>query len=348
MGDYKQVKERIRLNEVTRMRCELTILIVFMHAFTCYDHRWRAPEGFIDIPAYKWMARISFAFTLEVFVFISGYLFAFQRITLNKITSFWALVAGKLKRLMLPSVIFSTAYFAIFYHYKGMGNMFYSIINGCGHLWFLPMLFWCFLGGWLLEKIKVHDVWKMAFLVSLNIFALISLPLQLRSAASFMVYFYAGFVVYKHKDAIWAAITPKRLLLGWIMFAVIFVVLRPMRDVLACTDDVSKLVKLTMLIGNKACQLVYASLGVMVFYCTAVYYTQRHQLKPFTIKLASCCFGIYLFQQFILQLLYYKTSFPVIVGPYWLPWCGFVIAVIVSYLLSALLLRTKTGRFLIG
>jgi hypothetical protein len=163
-----------------------------------------------------------------------------------------------------------------------------------------------------------------------------------------MVYFYAGFVVYKHKDAIWAAITPKRLLLGWIMFAVIFVVLRPMRDVLACTDDVSKLVKLTMLIGNKACQLVYASLGVMVFYCTAVYYTQWHQLKSFAIKLAACCFGIYLFQQFILLLLYYKTNVPVEVGPYWLPWCGFVITVIISFILSALFLKTKAGRLLIG
>ena len=106
--------------------------------------------------------------------------------------------------------------------------------------------------------------------------------------------------------------------------------------------------QLTMLIGNKACQLVYASLGVMAFYCTAVYYTQWHQLKSFAIKLATCCFGIYLFQQFVLQLQYYKTGFSVLVGPYWLPWCGFVIAVIVSYLLSALLLRTKTGRFLIG
>jgi len=342
------MKEKIRLDEVTLMRCILAILIVFMHAFTCYNHSWRAPEGFVDIPAYKWLARTSFAFTLEAFVFISGYLFAFQRITLGKKTGFGALVANKLKRLMLPSIIFSAAYFAIFYQYKGLGNLIYSIVNGCGHMWFLPMLFWCFIGGWLLEQVKVKDVWKLLFLVCLNLFALISLPLQLRSAAVYMVYFYAGVVVYKHKDEIKAVITPKRLLWGWILFVVLFAVLRPMHDVLASTGDVSKPVKLAMLAGKNACRIVYASLGVMVFYCMVVYYTQRHQLKPFTIKLASCCFGIYLFQQFVLQLLYYKTNFPVIVGPYWLPWCGFVIAVVVSYLLSALLLKTKTGKFLIG
>lgn len=330
------------------MRTILAVLIVFMHSFTCYNHGWRPPEEFIDICAYKWLARTSFAFTLEAFVFISGYLFAFQRITLNRKTSFWTLAEGKLKRLMLPSIIFGAAYFAIFYQYKGLGCAIYSIINGCGHLWFLPMLFWCFLGGWLLEKIKVNDVWKMFFLVCLNLFALISLPLQLRTSASYMVYFYAGFVTYKHKDAIQAAITPRRLLWGWILFSMAFAVLRPMCDVLASTDVTSKLVKLTILVGDNACHLVYASLGVMVFYCTAVYYIQRHQLKSFTIKLASCCFGTYLFQQFVLQLLYYKTFFPVIVGPYWLPWYGFMIAAAVSYLLTALLLRIKIGRLFIG
>lgn len=342
------MKERIRLDEVTVMRTILAVLIVFMHAFTCYNHSWSEPEGFIDIPVYKWFSRISFAFTLEAFVFISGYLSAFQRITLDRKTSFGALVANKLKRLMVPSIIFSAAYFAIFYQYKGLGNLIYSIINGCGHMWFLPMLFWCFIGGWLLEQVKVKDVWKMAFLVCLNLFALIPLPLQLQSAATYMVYFYAGFVLYKHKDAIKAAITPKRLTWGWIIFAVVFAVLRPMRDVLVSTDDASRFYKLAMSVGDNACQLVYAGLGMLVFYCTAVYYVQGRELKPFTVKLASCCFGIYLFQQFVLQLLYYKTSFPVIVGPYWLPWCGFVIAAVVSYILTDVLLKSKIGRLILG
>lgn len=340
--------EKTRLDEITVMRSILAILIVFVHAFTCYNYSWRAPEGFIDIPVYKWLARIAFAFTLEAFVFISGYLFAFQRITLDRITNLWLLVANKFRRLLLPSIIFSIAYFAIFYQYRGLGNLVYSIINGCGHMWFLPMLFWCFIFGWLLEQVKMKDFWKLTFLVCLNLFAVFSMPLQLKSAASYMVYFYAGFVSYKHKDAIMEAITSKRLVCGWLLFAVVFAVLRSVSEMLTSTDEASKLVKLIMLLSCNACHLVYASLGVTVFYCTAVHYTQRHQLKAFTVMLAACCFGIYLFQQFVLQLLYYKTSFPVVVGPYWLPWCGFVITVIISFLLSALLLKIKVGRLLIG
>lgn len=76
--------KKIRLDEVTLMRTILALLIVFMHSFTCYDGSWSQPVGYVDVPLYKWLSRTSFAFTLEAFVFISGYLFAFQRITLNR------------------------------------------------------------------------------------------------------------------------------------------------------------------------------------------------------------------------------------------------------------------------
>ena len=66
-----------RLDEVTLMRCVLALLIVFMHAFTCFNHSWQEPAGYVDVPLYKWLSRISFAFTLEAFVFISGYLYAY-------------------------------------------------------------------------------------------------------------------------------------------------------------------------------------------------------------------------------------------------------------------------------
>lgn len=75
---------RIQLNEVTIIRIVMTVLIVFMHSFTCYNGGWPEPKGYVDIPVYKWLSRLSFAFALESFVFISGYLFSFQRVTLNK------------------------------------------------------------------------------------------------------------------------------------------------------------------------------------------------------------------------------------------------------------------------
>ena len=341
-------KKKIRLDEVTLMRTILALLIVFMHSFTCYNGSWEQPAGYVDIPTYKWLTRASFAFTLEAFVFISGYLFAFQRITLNRTGGGITLIVNKLKRLILPSIIFSILYFVLFFEYKGVGNMIYSIINGCGHMWYLPMLFWCFVFGWMLEQIKIKDGWKMVFLIALNLFNIYSLPLRISTAFTYLVYFYGGYLIYKHSDVINNAITSRKLVVLWVVFTVVFVVCRPMRDVLVPSDTSSNIMKLLLIVGNHACQLLYAWSGLFAFYCTAVYFTQRHQLSEATKKIAACCFGIYLFQQFILQLLYYKTDFPIWVGPYWLPWCGFIIATVVSYLLSDLLLKTKTGRFMIG
>lgn len=208
--------EKIRLDEVTLMRCILALLIVFMHSFTCYQGGWTEPEGYVDIPLYKWIARTSFAFTLEAFVFISGYLFAFQRITLDRKTSLGTLVVNKLKRLILPSVIFSAIYFPLFFEYKGVGNMVYSIINGCGHMWFLPMLFWCFIGGWLVEQVKINDGWKLVFLICLNLFWPVPIPLQTSKATNYLLYFYGGYLVYKHHDNILSIITPKRIFWSWL------------------------------------------------------------------------------------------------------------------------------------
>lgn len=344
----QEEKKYIRLDEVTLMRTILAVLIVFMHSFTCYNGGWPEPAGFINIPVYKWLSRFSFAFTLQAFVFLSGYLFAFQRITLKRVCGGGELVVSKLKRLMLPSVLFSILYFFMFFEYIGFGNMVYSIINGCGHMWYLPMLFWCFIGGWLIEKVKIREKWKLLFCIALNIFAIGSGPLQIIRAASFMVYFYGGFLTYKHLDDIKRFIDLKSLIIAWVTFIVLFIIFRLMRDFFnpdVASDKITKLVFYTI---NNVCVFIYSWSGLIAFFTTAIYYTRYHELSKITKKLAVCCFGIYLLQQFILWFLYYKTTFPVTVGPYWLPWCGFSIAILTSLLLSDLFLKTKTGRFLIG
>ena len=338
------IKKGIRLEEVTLMRCILAILIVFVHSFTCYNDSWREPEGFIDVPLYRWLTRITFAFALEGFVLISGYLFAYQRIILNKSGS----ILKKLKRLLLPSMVFSTAYFVIFYQYEGLGDMLYDIINGCGHMWYLPMLFWCFVGATILERIPVKDTYKMLLLFGIYLLPKISLPLQLTSAMSYMLYFYAGYILFKYREFLKISIRPWHLLLGWVLFALIFAIFRPLQDILIYDPSSSILDKVILITCNRISQLLFSSIGVGVFYCTAVYYVNKYELKPFTIKLSSVCFGIYILQQFILQVLYYKTSFPRVVGSYWLPWLGFITTIVLSYLLSTLMIRTRCGKFLIG
>lgn len=60
------------------------------------------------------------------------------------------------------------------------------------------------------------------------------------------------------------------------------------------------------------------------------------------------CFGVYIFQQFILKYIVYNGAIISLLGSYWLPWVAFVITLLLSVVLSWGLLKTKVGRFLIG
>ncbi len=340
--------QRIRLDEITLMRTILAVLIVFMHAFTCFQGAWPPPEGYVEIPLYKWIAQTSFAFTLEAFVLISGYLYSFTRNYLKRKEGFLTLTKNKIKRLILPSIVFGTAYYFLFFPHYGVLEAVYCILNGCGHMWFLPMLFWCFLGTWLIEKINISHLWKLLFLLLLHVVVVIPIPLRLDAACSFMFYFYLGYVLFLKREAIYEKLNVRNIMLAWFIFLIVFFVLRPLKDSFTVGDNATLIYKGLTNMGQKFIQIVYASIGALAFYATAYYYTNNHSLKSSTVKLAGCCFGIYLFQQFVLRFLYYKTSLPTVIGPYWLPWAGFLLALPLSYLFTLLLLKTKTGKYLIG
>lgn len=66
------------------------------------------------------------------------------------------------------------------------------------------------------------------------------------------------------------------------------------------------------------------------------------------VKISGLCFGIYLYQQFILVYLYYHTDFVACVGTLIAPLLGFIITIISSTVLSYLTIQTRIGRALIG
>lgn len=95
--------------------------------------------------------------------------------------------------------------------------------------------------------------------------------------------------------------------------------------------------------------LLAAVLGVIVAYYLSNWYVQKHiQIPGFFVCLNTYCFGMYLFQQFILQILYYNTPLFVTVGPFWSPWVAIIITLILSYFFTLLLRLTRVGRFIIG
>ena len=178
---------RTRLLEVEVLRPLAVLLVVLLHSFTVYWGKWTAPEGFVHIAPYKWIAATSFSFTMELFVMLSGYIFGFQLINLKR-------------DYTLKSLIFSVLYASIFYWNRDILNALYSIINGAGHMWFLLMLFWCFAFGLPLYKSKMKEGRKFALLLLCVLLSTISLPLRLEKALYYIFFFYLGITLIRRQD----------------------------------------------------------------------------------------------------------------------------------------------------
>jgi len=108
------IENKKQLDEVNIIRPIVIVLLVLMHSFTIYAGGWSMPEGIHDVRAYFWIAKMSFSCMLEIFVFISGYLFAYQIYELKMKYTFKKILSSKFKRLIIPSIVFS---------------LFYSILN---------------------------------------------------------------------------------------------------------------------------------------------------------------------------------------------------------------------------
>lgn len=95
-------------------------------------------------------------------------------------------------------------------------------------------------------------------------------------------------------------------------------------------------------------KLIYSGLGVLIVYIVMERIRNSGlTINRFWISLSECCFGVYLFQQFVLVYLYDYTSLPYRVNSFCLPWLCFIIALLTSIMLSWLLRQTKVSRSLI-
>lgn len=354
------MEQKQYLNNAAIIRVILIVLLVFYHAFLVYSGGWESSGSFPIIEPYWWLDRLSFAFMLEAFVFVSGYVFGFQvRTKGEKKLEAKSLFLSKFNRLMIPSIIFSLLYILIFgditHHVVTTCR---EVIEGAGHMWFLPMLLWCFLGIWLIEKMKLKAKIVLPLLILCSICSFLPLPLQLNAAMYYMLFFYVGYILQRNNASLEKYYMPKYVIALSIGFFIVFPALTIFRqnigDILA--NRGGYLVE-NQLIGaaikhsfSNIAKLVYSSIGLAALFVLVgvIEKNRTSQFPHWIIKVGALCMGVYLFQQFILMAIYKFTTLPTVVGPYAMPWLAFVIALFGSLLLSYVLRLTKVGRFLIG
>ena len=334
---------KIWLNEVSFMRPFLLLLLVSYHAFAPWCGSWGLPTGCHGFEPYRWVALFSRAFRLEAFVFVSGYIFTFQMLAKNKFASFGEFFKSKVVRLLIPCWFFGILYFLLFKKYVSIYDTVYCIGSGIGHLWYLPCLFICFIAQYFLLKRQTNAKITLGVLVCLVFLSFVPLPLHLNQPLYFMLFFYGGGLFYQNKDGIALRAYTKTTLLCWAVFAALLVIIN-LWFIQSERLNISTWLRSAVLGSNKILKSFLAWSGIIALYLTAVQYCRTHEINAFILKVGVCGYGVYVFHQFVLVWMYYKTSLPEMLGTYWLPWVGLAITTVVSVLLTLAVRSTKIGR----
>ncbi len=326
-------ENEIHLDEVTIIRLVLICLLVVYHSFAIYSGAWQKPIGLIENDAYNWIARGSYSFMLEAFVLISGYLWSFQREERGKCQSLKQIIWDKFLRLLLPCYVFSILYILLFDHNKSLFEITLSIFNGAGHLWFLPMLFWCFVFAFPLIQKRYSSwiIWSSVFL--LLFFSIIPIPFRISKSFYYLSFFVGGYYLRIYRNSVASSLMRYRFVIWGIfllLFFVLTIVMTHIRSNMS-EDIVNKIVGHELLVFFR---FIYSALGVTSIWLSSYYISSRRELSKFARSLGGYCMGVYIFQQFILKYIYYYTDLAIYFGYTILPWVSFLLALLGSLLLS--------------
>lgn len=317
------------------------IIVVFFHAYgmTYANH---LPVNIASIyqnqyEAFNQSYLINIA--MPLFTVISGYLFCGQLFK-KKYSSFINLIWQKVKRLLIPFYFF-TVLFMITTNSISLPP-FYT--GGYWHLWYLPMLFWCFIITYFLHYIVLRNK-KIEFCVLLLFFFLVLvdkfLPrfLGLYNVTKWYYWFYLGYIVKHYESNIFLAIKQYHLI--YIAFIVYFIT-----GILLYSeygkDTIHGLIASTVAI-------------VCIWYLVRLIDWQNLPINSLLMSFSSCSFGIYIFHNWLEMYMLSNIAQQIFPIAYWaenhiylFPFAFASIAFIISWVITRLLLKCRIGKFLMG
>ena len=127
-----------RFDEISIMRVLAMTMIVAFHSMCFYNGRWAKVDA-ITIPFWLKLSTFLDVIDLNMFVFISGYLYGYLYIYRNKYRHPSEVIWIKTIRLLVPYCFWGVIMVVSF-----PWNNWSKLLYGVGHLWFLLMLFGVF------------------------------------------------------------------------------------------------------------------------------------------------------------------------------------------------------------
>lgn len=288
----------------------------------------------------NYLTKFIYSFHMPLFVSISGAIYYYVKVKLNRYNNNNKFLINKFKRLLIPYVAFGILYVApvmilceftnlsfIEYIFKGI-----LLSLDSRHLWYVLMLFNVFIifqfGNKLINKYSNH------FILIFVVFNIISywLPnyFQINNTFKYIIYFYFGYLFEKNKH--------KFKINSNFCFIITFILL--------IIFNYLSLLNINFKI-NIFLNLINAILGIAFIYIISEYVNKEKIINSKTYKaIEKNSFGIYLFHPMIIYVFYYFLGGENI-SPYVLTIIVFVITMLLSNLFT-LLIRYLKLNILIG
>ena len=294
-----------------------------------------------------WFVYCSF---LETFVFLSGFLYGES--SKRKTETFSGLVISKFKRLIIPCVVWGIVYEIVVCEksWLSLADL-WTVVNGLGHLWFLPMLFWCFLFEFILKECHIGQNKLMIILAVVAILPYPALPFKLNTAFYYLLFFHLGFMANKNEIIPKIQSFSSRLNIALLcVYVLLFVGGTIVRDWIDVPSIQSQLVKRPCISLCHLSRLVYSLFGVVAYIIVGLKISEwirnKSRTKAMFSKIALNSFGIYLLQEIFMKVLYYQTNIGVSLGNA-TPFVCFIIVLALSFLCSSLLKKLRFSKYLV-
>lgn len=193
--------------QIVFLRAVAILIVMTGHSIILYDPSWSLYTTHTEAPLFTILKKIINVVQMPLFFSVSGYLFYYS---INK-RGLLQLCLQKSKRLLIPYLCIALLWMNPLkmalnvpgYNVHEIATLLKGefFLTNNGHLWFLPCLFFIFIGTYFLNKIIDKDWILTIILLAASIFHN-KLPgiFEINQTAMYSIFFYCGFLANKYKS----------------------------------------------------------------------------------------------------------------------------------------------------
>lgn len=333
-----------QLSYIAVLRSLSILVVVFFHS---YGYMYAASHFPASVEqynhAYYWLNQCVFInLAMPLFTVISGFLFN-HLYHHGKYHNYWRLIRQKSLRLLLPFFVFGVLLMAT------TGTPFkpwWLLAEGISHLFYLQVLFWCFVVGGIFQR-HIKENWGKFLCFAISASACI-----LTSTYKIPLPHILGFYNLPH----WYC---------WFLLGQLLADYRPYIEKLSIPRIFACILFFPYLVQIYFWPVPYADITWYMFLTIALFLIGLIYLTALNAKIFEHChsliwlskysFGIYIFHNWIGPYLISRTAkriFPLeqLAANHLVlfPLCLTIVILFISFILSWGILKTRIGKFLIG